>query len=301
MGAGVKTLSRLLDLCVRDLLPSGASVLDLGVQEIYAREDEDHIRAFIQYFSDQDSHLRPAEAYSEAELARLADRGYFGELLVAGGFKYHSLDIFNGYNTILFDLNIDQPSQEMVGQFDLVTNLGTTEHVINQYESMRSIHQFTKVDGLIYHDLPMSGYYTHGYFSYNPLFFQHLALANEYEIVRQAYLKGEMEATPRFMSDNGFPEPAFSNFGIEFIFRKTSKQPFRMPLDISTSLGFDDSLWTARDLEPGEHSADLVPSPAANYSLLSDKILDRCSAWEIQRELLSRYRSGFARWFGRGL
>jgi hypothetical protein len=172
MGAGVKTLTRLRDLHARDLLRSGASVLDVGVQEIYAEGSDDHIRAFIQYFSGQDS--------------RLADRGYAGELLVASGFKYRSVDLFQGYNTMLFDLNIHQPSQELIGQFDLVTNLGTTEHVINQYQAMRSIHEFTRTGGLIYHDLPMSGYYMHGYYSYNPLFFQHMAIANDYEVVLQS-------------------------------------------------------------------------------------------------------------------
>jgi hypothetical protein len=275
--------------------------LDLGAQEIYARGKEDYIRSFIQYFSDGDSRLKPAGTYSEAEVGRLADRSYAGELLVASGFKYHSLDIFEGYNTILFDLNIHEPSQEMFEQFDLVTNLGTTEHIINQYQSMRTIHQLTKQGGLIYHDLPMSGYHTHGYFSYNPLFFQHLAAANDYEIVMQVYLKGEAEPTPGFMSDNGFPDTAFSNFGIEFIFRKTSSEPFRMPLDIRTSLCFDASVWTARAPKAGEPSAASVPPAAANYLLLGAKPpIDRCSGWELQHELLSRYRHHIASWFGRG-
>jgi hypothetical protein len=82
-GLGVKTLSRLLDLQARHLLPSGASVRDLRAQEIYAEGNEDYIRAFIQYFSDRDSRLRPAGAYSEEEIARMADGGYAGELLRA--------------------------------------------------------------------------------------------------------------------------------------------------------------------------------------------------------------------------
>ena len=126
-----------------------------------------------------------------------------------------------------------------------------------------------------------------------------MAIANDYEVVLQFYLKGGMEPTPPFMSDNGFPDPTFSNFGIEFIFRKTSSEPFRMPLDICTSLGFDDSVWTSRNPEPEEASPASVPSPAANYSLLSAKSIDRCSGWEVQRELLSRYRKRLARLFGR--
>jgi hypothetical protein len=81
LAGGVKTLSRLLDLQARHLLPSGASVRDLGAQEIYAKGNEDYIRSFIQYFSDRGSRLRPAGAYSDEEIARLADRTYPGELL----------------------------------------------------------------------------------------------------------------------------------------------------------------------------------------------------------------------------
>jgi hypothetical protein len=287
VGTSVKTLSRLLELHARHLLPSGASMLDLGVQEIYAKGNEDYIRAFIRYFSDRDRHLKAACAYSEEEIARLADRSYAGELFVATGFKYHSLDIFEGYNTILFDLNIDQPTRDMFGQFDLVTNFGTTEHVINQYQSMRSIHELTKKGGLIYHDLPMSGYYMHGYFSYNPLFFQHLAGANDYEIVMEAYLKGEMASTPQFMRDNGFSDPGFSDVGIEFIFRKTSDQPFRMPLDNRTSLV----------LRPRVSAGASMPSPVVNHLTLYG--IDCFSGWELQRELLSRYRHHIARWFSR--
>jgi hypothetical protein len=39
MGASIKTLSRLLELHVRDLLPSGASILDLGVPGDCAPEE----------------------------------------------------------------------------------------------------------------------------------------------------------------------------------------------------------------------------------------------------------------------
>jgi hypothetical protein len=70
-----------------------------------------------------------------------------------------------------------------------------------------------------------------------------------------------------------------------------------MQLEIRTSLGFDDSVCTARNPKAGEL---LALAPAANYTLFSAKTLDRCSGWEFQRELLSRYRYHIARWFGRG-
>lgn len=89
----------------------------------------------------------------------------------ACGFKYCALDIFDAEDTILFDLNLHEVPKNLHQQFDLVTNFGTTEHVINQLLAMKTIHNLAKSGGIIYHDLPMSGYHYHGYFSYTPLFF----------------------------------------------------------------------------------------------------------------------------------
>jgi hypothetical protein len=288
MGTTVKNLSRLLDFNDRGLLPAEAAILDLGAQQLSLGSNVEFLRDFIARFAERDPRLRPAADYRKHELARLCDGGFTGELLTACGFEYRALDLIHGHSTILFDLNLHQPSKDLVGKFALVTNFGTTEHLINQYLAMKTMHDLTKLGGIIYHDVPMSGYYEHGYFSYTPCFFRDLAAANRYEIVLQAYAKTETPViAPAFMREAGFPDPAFNDFGIEFGLRKTTDEPFRMPLDPATSLSFDHAVWNTDEAN------------ASGYSPAQATALERRSGWELQRELLSRYRKRVARWFAR--
>jgi hypothetical protein len=108
---------------------------------------------------------------------------WLGDLLVKAGHNYLSFDIFKGYKTQFFDLNQDILPKELINNFDIIFNFGTSEHVIGQYNCFKVIHEATKIGGIIYHDLPFTGYLDHGYFNYNPRFFYDLALANEYQIL----------------------------------------------------------------------------------------------------------------------
>jgi hypothetical protein len=288
MGTTAKNLSRLLEFDRRGLLPIGAAILDVGAQQVALGGDVALLRDFIARFAERDPRLRPTADYRKRELARLGDGGFTGELLTACGFDYYSLDLIHGYNTILFDLNLHEPRKDLIGKFSLVTNFGTTEHLINQYLAMKTIHDVTAPGGIIYHDLPMSGYYEHGYFSYTPLFFQDLATANQYEIVFQSYAKTDVAvAAPAFMREAGFPDPTFNDFGIEFVLRKTTDEEFRLPLDPTTSLAIDHAVWSTSK------------PTAAGYSTAQAMAVGRISGWELQRELLSRYRKRVARWFAR--
>jgi SAM-dependent methyltransferase len=276
MAVTVKNLIRIMEL--RELLPAGSAILELGAQQVYCQGNEDVVRQFIEHFGGQSAHSRK-------DIARFADGGYFGEMLTACGFDYRSVDLINGFNTVLLDLNMHSAPEGLRGRFDLVTNFGTTEHLINQLLAMKTLHDVTKPGGIIYHDLPMSGYLQHGYFLYTPVFFNDLAAANGYRIVRQYYSRGARPVTaPEFMRQNGFSEPDFTDFGIEFILQKTSDAAFRMPLDPTTSLSIDPAVWNSTG--PG----DLA------YSSSQATALERVPGRELQRALFGRYRKKLARW-----
>lgn len=293
MGVTAKTLLRLVSLHQSGFLKDGDSVIELGTQELQCSGMENQVRDMIGYFSERNAAIKKAELYSEAEIRRMADQGLFGRLLTACGFEYRALDIFDAENTILFDLNIHEPADALREKFDLVTNFGTTEHVINQYQAMKTVHELTRTGGIIYHDVPLAGYHVHGYFSYNPLLFMHLADANGYRIIMQHYSRAASPAfAPAFMTENGYPEAYFFNCGIEFIFQKTSSAPFRMPLETRTSLGAaKKALWgkanpyADRHLTPEGESRNLAPS------------FDHVSGWDLQREVIRRYRRKLARLF----
>ena len=52
----------------------------------------------------------------------------------------------------------------------LVVNAGTTEHVVNQDNAFRVMHDLTKVGGVMMHEVPAGGMLTHGVVGYNPQF-----------------------------------------------------------------------------------------------------------------------------------
>jgi hypothetical protein len=302
MGVTVKNLFRLQELNRLGYLSSGTSIIELGAQELYCAGMEQSVADFFNTFST----IKKIEAKDEF-IQRVSNKGFTSELLKRAGFSYKALDIFDGDGVILFDLNLESPGPGLTGEFGLVTNFGTTEHVIHQYAAFKTVHELAKPGGLIYHDLPMAGYHTHGYFNYNPLFFQHLANSNDYEILFQWYSRSNTRTSaPDFMSHNGFG-PQWTDMGIEYIFRKTTDQPFRMPLETGTSLALNPAVWKGG--EPyGRQLA--MPSPEKNghrgqlantariRSNNSSLRLREFSGWDLQRELIRRYKARLKRFFG---
>src|SRR6185312_4011949 len=67
--------------------------------------------------------------------------------------------------------------------YSLVTNFGTSEHVFNQANLFRMMHDLARPGGIMIHGVPFMGYVDHGFFSYHPNFFTALARYNSYEIL----------------------------------------------------------------------------------------------------------------------
>lgn len=94
--------------------------------------------------------------------------------------RYVSVDA-NGRGTLSADLN--KPLTPM-GQFDLVTDFGTGEHIFNQAQVWRTVHELVKPSGYIAFDRPVQGYEGHGFYNTHETLFRDIAAANAYEIVR---------------------------------------------------------------------------------------------------------------------
>jgi hypothetical protein len=87
-------------------------------------------------------------------------------------------------DAVRIDLNRGSVPAEFAAQFDLVVNAGTTEHVANQDNAFRVIHDLAKAGGVMWHEVPTSGMQNHGYFLYHPKFFIHLYRLNDYELLK---------------------------------------------------------------------------------------------------------------------
>lgn len=124
---------------------------------------------------------------------RLAADVYRDELRCG---RYVSID-GNGRNgAVAYDLN--EPLPRSIGTFDLVTDFGTGEHVFNQWQVFKTIHELIRKKGFFVFDRPTQGYEANGghcYFNVHECVFNDFAAANFYKVLRlerQATKRGEL-------------------------------------------------------------------------------------------------------------
>lgn len=101
------------------------------------------------------------------------------------GNSYKCIEFYDddaSVDILKWNLNEIVCPSEHLKSYDMVTNLGTTEHLINQANAFRLIHDLVKVGGIMFNLLPMARM-NHGFFNYNPCFFESLAKANNYKIL----------------------------------------------------------------------------------------------------------------------
>ncbi len=246
MGSSLKTLHRLMSLTDRGTLSPGSRICDIGATQLFGAHAIDGACAFLDFYASRRAGVRKADQVDRSTLEKISQGGFLGELLVLAGFEYLSLDIFEGYQTVLFDLNVHAPGPRLAGSFDMVMNLGTTEHVFHQYRAFQTLHDLLKPGGSLYCDLPMGGFLQHAFFRYDPLFFEALAKANRYETVLQTITVGAEQPIPATLKNQGFSRQGLEDVGIEAVFRKTTTDPFRIHLETSTSLALDPRLAKAQ-------------------------------------------------------
>lgn len=221
-----------------DLAP-GARICDIGATQLIGNAAKEGARSFLSFYAERSSNAVQPEQVPEQKLNEISTGGFLGDLLLLAGFQYQALDIFHGTNTILFDLNVHAPGPKLIGNFDLVMNFGTTEHVFNQLRAFQTIHDLMKVGAIVYHDLPLSGYFDHALFRYDPMFFRVISEANSYESLLQEISIGAEQPVPGDLRRQGYTPATYLDGGIEVVLRRTSEAPFRIPLETSTSLGMD--------------------------------------------------------------
>jgi hypothetical protein len=238
MGVSLKTIRNMSLIVSRGLLPPRARILEFGAQNVFCAGQEEELAHFIRNMR---AFNGLSDAVEDAFVRSVAASGLMADLLTECGFVYEAIDIFPSEKALLFDLNSEAVPPDRTAGFDLVTNFGTTEHILNQLNCFTVAHDFTKPGGLIYHDVPMGGYFFHGYFSYTPLFFIHLGTANSYEIIYRHYWKAPGDSgavpAPEELTNHGWPENSMQDWGIEFIFRKTTAARFRLPVEVGTAGG----------------------------------------------------------------
>jgi len=240
------SLSYLWYLSEKGLLPPKARLLDIGASYLYnvtaadvARFAAKHGgRAVEQSFADdiaERSILKPGRQML-----------FLSELLDHTDIDYVSYDVCPGAKTIVFDLNRQNLPAEVKGTFDVVLNFGTTEHIINQLNTFKIIHEAMKVGAVAFHQSPSIGYVDHGYFCYHHRFYEDLRIANAYDELDAWYIKSTQCGPPELdfrdpdrPMERGSGKSAIPQdipcCNLNVLHRKVTDGPFRVSLELSTS------------------------------------------------------------------
>ena len=96
------------------------------------------------------------------------------------GFQYASIKSTAARTVFRLDLNYDVLPDWARKKYDVVTNFGTTEHIANQLNAFKIIHDLTAPGGIMIHAVPAQGLVNHGLLKYNPKWFWMLARSNDY-------------------------------------------------------------------------------------------------------------------------
>ncbi len=122
----------------------------------------------------QEFHTPPRQLRQETGYEWEPGERFIDRLLaeVYGSTTTDSLDMseFEGA-TVIHDLNEELPAA-LTGAYDTVIDFGTTEHVFNISEAMRSAYRLCAPRGVVLHSLPANNWCGHGMYQISPeLFF----------------------------------------------------------------------------------------------------------------------------------
>jgi hypothetical protein len=243
MGMGSVDLAIVNRLRYENHLPLNGAVIEIGAQQLsneFLASIDRHKEAFALFQSQ-----KPIALPSPTESDLLpADAPYSRALWESLGYRYASIDIDGSPDVIPLDLNYDRVPLRHRRKYDLVTNFGTTEHVANQLNAFKIIHDLAKVGGIMLHSLPAQGYPTHGLINYNLKFFWMLSRSNNY---KWHYMDFEADGIGKPLPSDIFialkqypgshaPLESFilSDCAIRVALERTSPMKFIPPLDVNT-------------------------------------------------------------------
>jgi len=191
MGFSIQDVVILYGLKYHNFLKTGDSVIEIGSQQINNDiiENLESLEGLAKLFGVVPFHKTfewkiRNQKFLESGMQELPNDAPLAQNIYEHlGLKYACIDINANPRSIRMDLNFDPVSKEYKGKYSLTTNLGTTEHVINQLNAFKIIHDLTAPGGVMVHTLPFQGFATHGLVNYTMKFFWLLCRSNRYRVI----------------------------------------------------------------------------------------------------------------------
>ncbi len=169
-------------LAARRQLPEAASWIDLGPQDIQLPR-RSLLSLAARHRSQADAARLVDGMFVDGRVRRDAQLEFYG---LFGARSYTSLDLDDPIAVHRLDLN--RPVPGLIGQFDVVTNFGTAEHVFNIGQVFATIHDLLRPGGVSLHVCPAFAFVNHGFYNVNPNLYIEMARQNGYEVVDFFYL-----------------------------------------------------------------------------------------------------------------
>lgn len=223
MGMGPDFLDLFCSWVSSKFLTRGGSILDIGTSELFCSNDPSSLDRFCKFYA--------VESFPEGERNLLANRQFASNLLRRVGYKYASIDYADYAGIIRLDLNFQSLPEEHQGKYDIVLNCGTSEHIMNQLNVFKTMHDACSVGGVMYHGVPAWGEYEHGIINYNPKWFWALALANDYQILK---FYGNADSEQYSLRDDFMKQiefnlrPIGNRTWLSILLKKTKSAPFQV-------------------------------------------------------------------------
>jgi hypothetical protein len=110
--------------------------------------------------------------------------GGLSNYLIFCGFETVVMDI-NGRNKALpINLGIPIEDDDLLGSFDLIVAFAFAEHIEDQYELFKNIHNLCSIGGMVILNGPAVGFYSgHGTWKYDFWFFRNMLKSSNYKIL----------------------------------------------------------------------------------------------------------------------
>jgi hypothetical protein len=172
VGLGPPVIELYRQLKLQGALEGIIEVMELGSQDFWCPQ-KNLVTGLLKAFSRRAVPALLNTSNANQKPARL--------LYEALGLKYHCVDVDGRVGSLVMDLNFDSIPDEHKGRYDLITNHGTSEHILNQYNVFKTMHDFARTGAIFVHAVPFTVHLEHGFFNYQPNFFDALARYNSYE------------------------------------------------------------------------------------------------------------------------
>jgi hypothetical protein len=255
MGMGAVDLEAVLEFRAKGWIGDSGRVVELGSQQISS-----------DVIGNESLLSRIREAFAREPVIPEGERPFSIGFWQSLGYEYLAVDI-EGRNILPLDLNFDTVPLHLRNKYHLATNFGTTEHVINQLNAFKILHDLVGPGCIMLHNVPSFGFLDHGLVNYTPKFFWRLARANGYRVTTFRYIGNPSEKLrmPVAVRDSlklldaefeaKEPEMAYSNLSLLVGLQKQFDIDFVPPVDLADNAEaptdeIRDRYWTEFDENP---------------------------------------------------